>query len=209
MATAAKQAFTKNIERARYFLDIHEEVHSRVGAPPAPYRELPRGAIVFAVGALDAYTSEVSAEVLVAQLRAGGSDKTIRSVLAHVQREVPTLPLEVALRRTEKERMEHIRAAIVDHFHENVTAIGSSAVAQAVRRMGRDAKDLWSALEGEGLTRPSEKLETWANVRHRIVHRGETTRVDRNKARNFIYLTMRVVSTMDRYAEEAITAAGR
>ena len=70
--TSAHMAFLPNIERARYFVDIHEEVHHGPGAPPLRYRELPRAAVVFAISALDAYISDALAEVVVKQLERRG-----------------------------------------------------------------------------------------------------------------------------------------
>ena len=79
MATGAMRTFDINIRRASYFLDIHQQVHAGThGAPVLALRELPRGALVFAVGALDAYLSDVSAEVIIHQceqgLRVGGAN---------------------------------------------------------------------------------------------------------------------------------------
>ena len=66
MPTESKRTFDVNMRRASYFLDLHESIHGGVqGAPQNPVRELPRASVVFAVGALDAYLSDVSAEVLV------------------------------------------------------------------------------------------------------------------------------------------------
>ena len=95
----AKAAFDVNIRRASYFLDIHEEAQQGAGAPSLPYRELPRGAVVFAVGALDAYLSEVSAEVIVRDLESAVAPTETREVLKRVQAEVPTLSLEIAVLR--------------------------------------------------------------------------------------------------------------
>jgi len=72
VATVAKSSFDIDIRRASHFLDIHQQVHAGThGAPVLALRELPRGALVFAVGALDAYLSDVSAEVMIHQCRHG------------------------------------------------------------------------------------------------------------------------------------------
>ena len=62
MASKAKKAFDRNIERAGFFLDIHKDATPGPGKPKLPLHELPRAAVVFAVGALDAYLSGVGAE---------------------------------------------------------------------------------------------------------------------------------------------------
>jgi len=71
MASKANAALLKNLTRASYFLDIHEAGQAGPGAPTNKQRELPRGAVVFAIGALDAYLSELSAEVMINQFEAG------------------------------------------------------------------------------------------------------------------------------------------
>ena len=95
--TAAHQALGKNLTRARYFLDIHEATQKGPGKPDREQRELTRGAIVFAIGALDAYLSEVSAEVMLAQFEAATLTGKSRDVLKDVTRQTPTLALEAAL----------------------------------------------------------------------------------------------------------------
>lgn len=54
--TDSLPALERNIQRARYFLLSHEDATTEAGrgSPPARFRELPRAAVVFAVGALDA-----------------------------------------------------------------------------------------------------------------------------------------------------------
>lgn len=201
MPTNAKPVFDRNIQRASYFLDIHEAGQGGVGAPAMPMRELPRGAIVFAVGAVDAYISEVSAEVIVRQLQAQLPTSSMRDLLKAVQREIPTLSLEVALLATQGERITRIREAIVDHFHSNVSSQGSKAVAAAVQRTGRPPADLWNALGGAGYPDAAGRLDDWTEIRHQIVHRGQSPQVRRPQARGFIDLAIAMVDRVDAYAE--------
>jgi hypothetical protein len=68
----SKVTFDVDIRRASYFLDIHPSVHAGTrGAPKLALRELPRGAVVFPLGSLDSYLSDVSAEVMIYQCQAG------------------------------------------------------------------------------------------------------------------------------------------
>ncbi len=54
--TQSKRTFDINIRKASHFLDLHQQVHAGThGAPVLALWELPRGAVVFALGALDAY----------------------------------------------------------------------------------------------------------------------------------------------------------
>lgn len=207
MTTQARGAFDTNIQRAGYFLDIHEATQAGRGAPELPRRELPRAGLVFAVGAIDAYLSDVSAEVIVAQLQQRPANSYDRDVLRKIQQDVPTLSLEVALLEDGAARLDRIRAVILEHFYANVTAIGSRAVAAAVQRMDRKPADLWNAIAGRGYENPAHYVDQAADMRHRIVHRGERVPISRDNARWYVGLAARVVHQIDAYAENAIRNA--
>jgi len=199
MSTKAKKAFDINIRRASYFLDIHQETQIGAGAPTLARRELPRGAVVFAVGALDAYLSDVSADVVVTGLRSEPARQDLREVLRQVQKEIPTLSLEVALLPREADRVTHIQNAVLDHFRTNVSGHGVKAVSAAVQRMGRKSSDFWSEIVDEYPDATAE-LDRWTEIRHQIVHLGMTPRVRRPHARDFIDLVRHIVATLDKYA---------
>ena len=91
MPTQAKNVFDTNIERSGYFLKIHEDAQNGAGAPALRFRELPRASIVFTVGAVDAYLSDMSAEVLIAQLQSAPPTQQMREILKRIQNELPTL----------------------------------------------------------------------------------------------------------------------
>jgi hypothetical protein len=198
--TSAYLAFLTNIERAGYFLDIHDAAHLKAGAPKLPFRELPRGAIVFAVGAIDAYLSEVSAEVIVHQLQQSLAPPELRELLRRVQSEVPALALEVALLKSADDRIQRVRDAIVDHFQNNVSNLGAKAVAAAAVRMGGKPADLWSALAGDGFADAPAELDFWTETRHEIVHQGKRPQVRKTRARAFIKLSKLVVERIDALA---------
>ncbi len=205
MATESKAAFDVNIERASYFLQIHEDAQKGAGAPPLPYRELPRAAVVFAVGAADAYLSELSGEVLVSQLTKavteGLSTQRTRDVLQKVQKELPTLAIEVGLAGTQAQRMDYVRRAIADYFHNSVSNHGSKAVSATVQRLGGNVADVWSAVPQPGNTTPVSRLDTWTERRHHIVHQGKKTRVRRPDAEGFIEFAKALVARIDQIVE--------
>ena len=203
MPTSAKFTFDINIERASYFLEIHAGTQPGVGAPDLARRELPRGAVVFAVGAIDAYISQVSAEVLVAQLQQPASGADQRETLKRVQAEVPTLALEIALLPSESQRLERIESAILDYFQNSTSSLGSKAVNAAVLRMGRKPSEVWTPLS-EQFTNPADELDRWTEVRHQIVHRGMKPRVWRPHAEKFIDLAIALVTLVDSIASDVI-----
>jgi len=204
MPTKAKSTFDVNIQRASYFLDIHAGAQRGAGAPKLPLRELPRGAIVFAVGAIDAYLSEVSAEIIVRELQENAAPPELRELLRRIQTEIPTLALEIALLATQRERVNRIREAVVEHFYNNISNHGSKAVARTVRRIGGKPADLWSALGAAGYREARQKLDRWTDIRHRIVHQGKKPGVWREHARGFIDLARAVVSRVDQLAADAM-----
>ena len=134
--TEARGAFDVNIQRASYFLDIHEEAQSGAGAPSLPYRELPRGAVVFAVGALDAYLSELSAEVMVREFQSTIASSDARETLKRIQSDLPTLALEISVIDNHNARLQRIRDVIVDHFQNRVSMHGAKGVSATAGRIG-------------------------------------------------------------------------
>lgn len=102
---------------------------------------------MFAIGALDAYLSEVAAEVMVAQFEKGKGTGDSRKVLEAISRATPTLALELAVAEPDVDRTEVLRRAIVDHFYDNVSNHGAKAVSTTVQRMGRSSNALWDAVE--------------------------------------------------------------
>ena len=201
MPTQAKAAFDKNIRRATYFLDIHGAGQEGPGAPKSAYRELPRGAIVFAVGSLDAYLCEASAEVLVRGIESSLAPQQLRNVLERVDRELPSLALELTLLRTLDERKGRLRSQIVDYFQNQTSQHGAKAVAATVTRMGHKPADFWSAMSSRNYPDAASDLDRWTDVRHQIVHQGKSPRVWRPHARSFIELAKALVKRLDEIAD--------
>ena len=205
MVTAAKNSFDVNLRRASYFLDIHENVHAGIqGAPLLANRELPRGAVVFAVGAFDAYLSDVSADVMIHQSRIGLVSGDTRAIMKAVNQQLPGLALELAVVDETSERVERLRTAIVDHFSTSVSGHGPDAVAKALERMGARVSELWRQLETEGYRDAAGALAEWTDKRHRIVHRGEKVAVTRSQARRCLALLASVADAVDRVADSAM-----
>jgi hypothetical protein len=200
MPSSAKKTFDRNIQRAGYFLDIHEATQPGAGAPTLPRRELPRGAIVFAVGAIDCYLAELSAEVLLRQLAAASPSAAIRTVLERIGKEIPTLALEIALLPTQKERLTRLQESIASYFTNQTSNHGARAVSETVNRIGARANDLWSAMGSRGFDDPQGVLDRWTLVRHQVVHQGGRPKVGRPDARTFLAMVTALVEEVDRIA---------
>ena len=203
MPSNAKKAFGRNIERAGYFLEIHKEAKIGPGAPTLPYRELPRAAVVFSVGALDAYLSDVSAETLLERLQTGPTLSQKR-VLAKISQAVPSLSLEVALIQDQEERVSQVRVA-VDSYFAGQSAHGAKAVADAVQLFDAKASAVWDAVTASGFPDPAKDLDDWTQKRHQIIHRGERPSVHRDEAQKCVDLIAAIVKA----SEEEIRRASR
>ncbi len=197
MASDAKAVFDRNIERASHFLDIHQNAQRGPGAPTLPLRELPRAAIVFGVGALDAYLTELAGEILVARLGAGTGNASMRNVLQRASGELPTLAIETALLPEGADRLAYVRSAIVEHFQTAVSAHGSKAVARTLQMVDANTANVWSSVSSNGSSDPAKKLDDWTDIRHRIVHRGERPRTHRVRARECLDLIAAIVDAIE------------
>ncbi|WP_163560432.1 hypothetical protein [Halomonas sp. NO4] len=205
MPTETKATLDLNLTRAGYFLDLHESVHGGgQGAPRNPVRELPRAAVVFAIGGFDSYLSDVSAEVIVKLLQRDLPEAQIRDILKRVQNEIPTLPLELALVPNHEDRVHRIQEAVADHFHNRVSNHGKKAASRTIELLGGKAQNLWSALNGCGFANAAEELEEWTTKRHEIVHQGKTVRVHRTQARNCIELIGGIADRIDNQASQTL-----
>jgi len=95
--TKAYTAFEANIERSRAFLRIFDKEPDggrKQGQPTKDEKELLRGSLVFAVGALDAYLSDLILEIVPAYTPR--SDK-LAAALKGIAKSDPGLALRVAL----------------------------------------------------------------------------------------------------------------
>lgn len=200
MATIALKAAKRNIVRATYFLEIHEGTQDGPGTPSKQRRELPRGAVVFALGACDAYLSEVAAEVMVAQFERGRGVGKSGDVLKKVQQAVPTLAIRLAVADPDVDRSALLREAIVNHFYNEVSNHGAKAVSSTVDRMGESSNAVWSAVETADGPDPQQRLNKWTTDRHAIVHRGQSPQINREPARECVKLVEVICTQVDKVA---------
>jgi hypothetical protein len=202
VATTALTAAKRNLERATFFLDIHQGTQQGPGTPDNKRRELPRGAVVFAIGALDAYLSEVAAEVMVRSVRARSSDRR----QPEDPRGNPAYDADACHRQIDRAAI--LRQAIVDHFYDLVSNHGTKAVSATVQRMGKSSNAVWDAVEDAREANPQSRLDEWTDKRHAIVHRGQRPTVNRGPARTCVKLVETVCLEVDNAASEAKVEVG-
>jgi len=163
--------------------------------------------VTFAIGALDAYLSEVAAEVMIAQFELGHATGDGRKIVEAVQRTVPTLAIELAIAGPDVDRSGVLRDAIVTHFYDQVSNHGAKAVASTVQRMGQSSNSVWAAVEAAGEERAQIRLDEWTEKRHAIVHRGELPLINRGPARACVALVQVICVAVDAVAVEAKAAS--
>jgi hypothetical protein len=184
------------------------------GKPTTQENELLRASVIVTIGALDAYLSDVAAEVLVAQLRNSQprSDDT-RALLRRVLKEVDTLPLELALLSDQDDREIVVADALRDHLSNKVSNHGAKGVAATVERMG--TRFDWSRLEkkipaslafSKDSTNPAGLLDAWTERRHTLVHRGRALLITNPRARALVKFVESIGEEVDRVAVDAIDA---
>lgn len=191
--TDARATLAKNLTRTRALQRIFEAGNLKPqtgqrrgsGQPSSEERELLRAVVVFAIGALDAYLSDVAAEVLVAQLEGAASlGDEARNLLRRVTKEIDTLALELALTTDPAQRRVVAQEAISDHLANRVSNHGPKGVAATMGRLGTeidfDAIDMsrFGPLTTTERNRAADVLQWWTDRRHALVHRGSAIQVN-------------------------------
>lgn len=185
------------------------------GKPTKDENELIRASVIITIGALDAYLSDVAAEVLIAQMRTSTArTDEARALLRRVLREVDTLPLELAILTDQAAREDLIGDALRDHLTSKVSNHGARGVAGTVERMGR--KMDWSRLAASvptalgyqtDPTSPAGLLDAWTDRRHKLVHRGTPLLITSVRARALVKFVAAIVEEVDAQATAAIAEA--
>jgi hypothetical protein len=192
--TMALAVFTTNTRRARAFLEIFDHpggVQRGRGRPSDNEKELLRAAVVFAVAALDAYLHDL---VLEEVPKRGVHSDTLSEALRSIAKDDPALALRVALVDDKKERHAEFRAAL-DGWLSAKAFQGPEAVLRALSYVGhpRSASQLGAELGADW----ARELAAWTDMRHRMVHRGETPYVRRADAGECVDLVTKVADTVD------------
>lgn len=218
--TPAYKALTKNLDRARALSRIFDAGNLKPkpgdkragGRPSDEERELLRATVIYSIGALDAYLSDVAAHVLVAQLEAAAGSPTSdsRALLKRVMKEIDTLPLELAMTSDPATRRKVATEAITEHLANRVSNHGSKGVAATLGRMGATID--WNAIQlppnsdlcasaNDGC---AKALDDWTESRHQLVHQGKAVSVNSNQARGLIDFVQAIAAQVDAQALAAL-----
>lgn len=164
--------FEKNLKRSRAFIRIFGEENRPQGPPSADERELTRGALVFAIGALDNFLHELILEIVP---KFGGDRSALKEPLKNIARSDPSLALRVALAAPDEAELE-FRAAL-DTWLESQSFHGVQKILAGTGFLGFALND--TMLPGDW----RQRLEAFTEERHQIVHRGSTKVIKRDEAK--------------------------
>jgi hypothetical protein len=170
--TAALHVFEANLDRSRAFLRIFDYDRG-VGNPKSDEKELLRGSLVFAVGAFDAYLSDLILEVVP---KFGPQTSQLHAALKAIAKEDPGLSLRVALATTEADRQAEFKAALGDWLNTK-SFHGPDKVAQALGYVGCPVD--WEAMKTAAGVGAAPDLEKITKQRHSIVHEGKKPTINR------------------------------
>jgi hypothetical protein len=220
--TDAYGTFLKNIARPKALQAMFDAGSLKpkkgdrrtAGKPTKQENELLRASVIVTIGALDAYLSDVAAEVLVAQLRGRQSrSDDARNLLRRVLKEVDTLPLELALLSDQDDREVLVSDVLRDHLSNKVSNHGAKGVSTTVERMG--ARLEWARLDTEipvslAFAKDPKSaaglLDAWTDRRHALVHRGRALVISSPRAKALVTFVESIGQEVDRIAVDAIDA---
>ena len=193
--TNAFKVFEVNLERASAFLRIFDAPGGRPrgqGQPSEDEKELLRGSLVFAVGALDAYLSDLVLEIVPEH---APNSPHLREALKAIAKNDPGLSLRVALAGDDRARKDEFRAALEDwlatkSFH------GPEKVVMAFGYVGCSIE--WDEFNQETGTDAAKELSRITDERHSIVHNGQRPYTRRALAGQSHDLIAKIAALIDR-----------
>jgi hypothetical protein len=181
----AYRVFRANLDRARAFIRLYGP-RTR-GAPSADERELPRSAVVFAIGALDAFLHDLILEIVP---QFGPDSPELKASMREIAKGDPALALRVAL-RPEVARDE-FRAALDDWL-----SLKSFYGPEAVVRAAGYAGVAFSWEDGTLGPNAAADLSRFTDMRHQMVHRGTKPNVVRGTAQACIDLVAAIAQGLN------------
>lgn len=164
--------FEKNLKRSRAFIRIFGEDNRPQGPPSADERELTRGALVFAIGALDNFLHELILEIVP---KFGGDRSALKEPLKSIARADPALALRVALAGPGQAELEFRDA--LDNWLESQSFHGVQKILSGTGFLGLHLNEASLPKDWR------KKLEGHTEERHQIVHRGSVKVIKRDEAK--------------------------
>lgn len=163
--TEAFKVFKVNLERSRAFLRIFDKDRG-VGQPSNDEKELLRGSLVFAVGALDAYLSELVLEVVPQHAPKSGA---VTEALRAIAKQDPGLSLRVALAPSDSARKQEFKDAL-EEWLATKSFHGPAKLSAALEYVACPIE--WKDFDKATGVSAAKELTRVTDERHEIVHRG-------------------------------------
>ena len=191
--TTAFQRLRKNLGRAETLLDKFFDnpagAPRHAGQPEAHEQEMLRSVLVLAIGALDAYLSDLLIETI-PRIAKVSSAQAVFDQLAKARPGLLLRAFFVGKEQLQQELIEVLEAEFAgDSMH------GSRAI---VRVSDWCALELgWRDFNTDDFPEAMRVLDEWTDKRHRIVHRGELVRLRRADATNIIKLVRSIGKTLN------------
>ena len=189
MDTPVYQSFTANIDRAKALIRIFDRGRSR-GRPRKEDTQLTRSALVFTIGALDAYLHDLVLEV--AGKFVPESDELDRAVKAMDPQD---LVQNLARAKTHDQVQERFRRRLDEHF-DDASFMGVKGLQRALKLVGCPM-GLDELSVNLGRPKFKQELGRYTDQRHRIIHRGENVRVKKEQADDCVDLVWNIVGNVD------------
>lgn len=190
------KACKANIARARAFFEFFDQVDDNGqrkrgrGQPKNKDKELLRGSLVFAVGALDAYLHDLILEI--DPTRAPHS-KQLDSAMKAIAKNEPGLALRVAIAPS-NDRVAEFRAAL-ERWLENQSFQGPEKVMTALGLVGCPLD--WPDFDKTTGVDTADDLKQATDLRHNIVHRASQTSLTRDRAESVTTLIESIAQRID------------
>lgn len=193
--TGAFAVFATNINRARAFLRIFAkdaDTGRGRGQPSNDEKELLRGSLVFAIGALDAYLSDLILEIVP---KHAPHNKRVQEALTAIAKSDPGLALRMTLIDDGPARREEFSRAL-DAWLESKSFHGPEKVMAALEFVG--CSDLkWPQFDVATGVKTADALDKATAERHGIVHRGEKPNVKQDEVKAKLDLVETIAKVVD------------
>jgi len=198
----ALMAFEESIHRARSFLTAYRQLHGKAGQVPRSKSDLLRGAVVFAVAAMDAYIRDVVTSHLAPVIA--------RDI--HKKRALPERLVKIidGCMSTEdlikaayaKRPGSHVRSAVANKLagraFQNVRAIDDAFLLLGIDGMVGQAAVEMKWKQGQ----LKKMLRDVAKRRHQIVHQADLRQDNRKKRtprRITVEFTEKAIATIEKF----------
>jgi hypothetical protein len=184
------RVFKANLDRSKAFFRLFDAGGGR-GQPSNDRKELLRGAVVFAVGSLDAFLHDLVLEIVPEY---GPNSPELTTALKEIAKDDPGLALRVALQRNPDEAVRQFRSAL-DSWLSIKSFQGPEAVVRACAYVGCTLG--WQELDAVTHVNTAAKLGEFTRMRHDVVHRGRRPYIRRHIAQECVDLIAAVANAIN------------